>query len=272
MLLARKFFITKTSRKSCIWRLRLISGASDLVIRPTRSAPQFAGPLFPCGELQLPAHEMHAFGWGSILVSFRVSQISITAACLKIEVSTFADRRRETNLKRLTAFVDEPLLALVQSNPIFFTQRVNMTMFFSSPINIQVLNSPENREPGGAWVPPWSSCGNNNTLRALLRFPIYFTSLQRSCPLQFTSVSVSLDPCRRGELRASLLRHFSCPGPVLLLSEPTPTVPKARPYFTWIPERLPCHVVMVVTPSMQVGPTERLWARPRLSRRIGFLC
>ena len=42
--------------------------------------PSLSRAVVACGELELPASEVHTFCWGSIFVSFCVLQILTTAA------------------------------------------------------------------------------------------------------------------------------------------------------------------------------------------------
>ena len=65
-----------------------------------------------CGELKLHASEVHTFSWGSFLARFVCPKVR-SLQRLKVEVWAYAEIQKETDLKRLTASVEEALLTLV---------------------------------------------------------------------------------------------------------------------------------------------------------------
>ena len=110
MLLPRKFEITKTSRELLL--AALLPGAPDVVLRPTRSVPQFRGPWLLVGSWSCPPVKCTRSD-GDIFLSRFVYPNFRPLQRLKVEVWTSAEHQRETNLKRLTSSADEALVTLV---------------------------------------------------------------------------------------------------------------------------------------------------------------
>ena len=152
---------------------------------------------------------MHTFSWGPFVVLCCVPQIAITACSAPRSRCGALLRTRGKLIWRDSQHLqhmDEALLTLWCSLTLSHEpaevreQRVSLAMCFVVPMkHLAIRESPENRRPGDAWVPPWPK-----KTRPLFRDHKYYSALRNR--VYYLAVAFNIAVFPRGK---------QCLGPLL---------------------------------------------------------